>query len=164
MERTIPSEDLALAIDAFVRVTNALLRARAERDGNRFVSEIYAEDGLRYVRIWMRDVGSQSSSRGSAYCFIDKKGGTVDKKPSQVGDILKPDGWKKPAGGKRGNVLDASWVGATGPYGVGYLTCPNYAFGADQTTYGVIKDAILDRKIDAAVAVAEQALPKKEAS
>lgn len=65
------------------------------------------DEGLRYVRIWSKDASDTSGSRGSAWAFIDKTNG----------DILKPDGWKKPAKHARGNIYapnameQISWTG-----------------------------------------------------
>jgi hypothetical protein len=78
-------------------------------------------DGARYIRIasaqrgWSAE-GVPSDKYGensrSAWAFIDRTNG----------DILKPDGWKRPAKHARGNIYDeASWAKWITPYGPGYL-------------------------------------------
>lgn len=49
--------------------------------------------GVRYVRIVSKDPGAKT---GSAYAFVE----------IATGDVLKPDGWKRPAKGARGNIYD----------------------------------------------------------
>jgi hypothetical protein len=64
------------------------------------------ERGRRYIRV----VRADSSSR-SVFAFIDANG-----------DVLKPEGWKKPALHARGNIFDASGgLAGVGPYGPAYL-------------------------------------------
>lgn len=63
---------------------------------------LVAEPGRRYVRIVSQDTVSRS-----AWAFIDLNGA-----------ILKPDGWKRPAKGVRGNIHatnPVAFVGPTGP-------------------------------------------------
>ncbi len=66
--------------------------------------------GRKFARLATVSLGSRS-----AYLFIDLT----------TGDILKPDGWKSPAKGARGNIRAGSadnwWNGACGPYGAAYL-------------------------------------------
>lgn len=63
--------------------------------------------GKKYLRI-VQDNGTQRS----VYCFVDKASG----------DILKADGWKRPAKHARGSIfVDAGRPGIT-PWGVHYLT------------------------------------------
>ena len=63
-----------------------------------------AEIGKKYIRI------VQFSPRsGSAFCFLDADG-----------NVLKPDGWKRPAKGTRGNIFND----------------PNYSIGKCLTRYG----------------------------
>lgn len=53
-----------------------------------------------------------TSTSGSAWCFIDLA----------TGDILKPDGYKRPARHSRGNIRDEhQGVQFIGPYGPAYL-------------------------------------------
>ena len=66
--------------------------------------QIEVQPGKKYSRIVVRTWGS-----GSAFCFID----------NATGDILKSDGWKRPAKGVRGNI--ANGADDVGPYGPAYL-------------------------------------------
>jgi hypothetical protein len=62
--------------------------------------------GQKYLRV-VRDDGSSRS----VYCFVDKA----------TGDILKADGWKRPAKHARGSIYDNAGKGPITPYGVHYL-------------------------------------------
>jgi len=81
------------------------------------------ERGRRYVRVWRHHTSDvRSGSRGSAMAFVDMTGGMLHGIPSKIGDILKPDGWKKPAKHARGNIFTMKNIGdAAGPFGVRYL-------------------------------------------
>jgi len=87
--------------------------------------QLVAKHGSRYVAIQRIDRdkdGNLVSDRGSAHAFIDKLGGKIEGAPSIMGDVLKPDGWKKPARHARGNIFDANnGLGSMGPYGPAYL-------------------------------------------
>lgn len=61
--------------------------------------------GKKYLRIVKTDGASRS-----AHSFIDLANG----------DVLKPDGWKRPAKGARGNIFDAGRPGVSA-YGALYL-------------------------------------------
>lgn len=64
--------------------------------------------GARYVRVVSRD--RATGLNRSAWCFVDR----------QTGDVLKCDGWKRPAKGARGSIYaDAQPSGVT-PYGGAY--------------------------------------------
>lgn len=54
--------------------------------------------GVKYVRIVSRDLKAKT---GSAFAFVE----------IATGDVLKPDGWKRPAKGKRGNIYDTEALG-----------------------------------------------------
>jgi hypothetical protein len=64
-------------------------------------------NGVRYVRVVIADA---SGAARCAYAFIDRT----------TGDILKPDGWKRPAKGVRGNIFAANPIAGVGPYGANY--------------------------------------------
>lgn len=65
--------------------------------------------GKRYIRIVTESVDGHHRS---AHCFVD----------SQTGDVLKCDGWKKPAKHARGNIFnDDDGRGAMTQYGAAYL-------------------------------------------
>ena len=63
--------------------------------------------GPKYARIVMVRWGDQRS----CYGFIDLANG----------DLLKGDGWKKPAKGKRGNIFAAMPLHGCTPYGMAYF-------------------------------------------
>ena len=66
-----------------------------------------AMEGKRYVRIVHNDHGSRY-----CYCFVDKTNG----------DVLKSDGWKKPAKHARSNIWDADFgLSGLSQYGAKYL-------------------------------------------
>jgi hypothetical protein len=65
--------------------------------------------GAKFFRVWSEMPGNKYSK--SAVAFIDKA----------TGDVYKPDGWKKPARGVRGNIFTPTNYGV-GPTGfVHYL-------------------------------------------
>jgi len=71
------------------------------------VPKLTLERGRRYIRV----VRNESHSR-SVFAFID----------ATNGDVLKAEGWKKPALHARGNIGDPSHgLGRVGPYGPEYL-------------------------------------------
>lgn len=77
---------------------------------------IDVEVGRKFARIVRRDQWpDQEPSNGSAHCFIDLANG----------NILKADGWKRPAPQVRGNIFKEDFdigVGkAVGEYGAAYL-------------------------------------------
>lgn len=85
----------------------------AERFENLVPPTIMADPGRRYVRIVRQEgVDQRGETRRSVFCFID----------TETGDILKAEGWKKPAKHARGSLDDrASWAGAVTPHGAVYL-------------------------------------------
>jgi hypothetical protein len=64
-------------------------------------------NGRKYVRIVIE---AQSGTSRSVYCFID----------STNGNILKADGWKKPAKGPRGNIYAPNPLEGVTEYGAVY--------------------------------------------
>ncbi len=114
-----PEADAKLAFDGALE--SFLMRAQtmideyyAKHYKNLKAPKLVKDPGRRYVRIWRRELDNdgniRNDNRGSAYCFIDKNG-----------DILKPDGWKKPAKHARGNIFDADPLEAVNPHGANYL-------------------------------------------
>lgn len=81
--------------------------------------KFYSERGSKFLAI----DHLCSNGQRMVFCFIaacdsQSKGMGMVKK----GDILKPDGWKKPAKHARGNLFNADkGIGCVGPYGVQYL-------------------------------------------
>ena len=69
--------------------------------------EVSIEPGTKYARIVVSSAGPQRS----AYGFIDLT----------TGDLLKADGWKKPAKHVRGNIYRENPLAGCGPYGMQYL-------------------------------------------
>lgn len=70
------------------------------------------EMGKKNCRIVkFEDHGAGQYDHARAYCFIDLA----------TGDILKPAGYKAPAKGKSGNILEANPLACCGPYGIKYL-------------------------------------------
>lgn len=56
------------------------------------------ETGHKYARIITRNVNDTAVTARSCFCFVDMFNG----------DILKSDGWKRPAKGKRGSILNGA--------------------------------------------------------
>lgn len=88
--------------ETFKRAFKAWLDA-----ANQIVAEHGSLDydiGKRYIRIVYYGSGGRS-----AWAFVDKTNG----------DVLKPDGWKRPAKHARGNIYNLSeaikWLRWTGP-------------------------------------------------
>jgi hypothetical protein len=83
------------AFDAFL----AKAQERANKDYAAFQNggaignppKLEVEPGKRYIRIVACSPGQRH-----AWAFVD----------TATGDVLKPDGWKRPAKGARGNVFD----------------------------------------------------------
>lgn len=64
----------------------------------------------RNPKYW-RVVRNEASGGRSVYCFIE----------AATGDVLKADGWKRPAKGVRGNLFDESnGLARMTPYGTEY--------------------------------------------
>lgn len=69
---------------------------------------IYADEGgKKYIRIVREEVGGSSRS---VHCFVEVA----------TGDILKADGWKGPAKGKRGSIYNANPLEGVTVYGAAY--------------------------------------------
>jgi hypothetical protein len=66
---------------------------------------LHYSDGEKYIRVTRVDAGGKT---GSAHAFIDKA----------TGDVLKPDGYKRPAKGARGNIHTGDF--GVGPHGANY--------------------------------------------
>ena len=73
------------------------------------------EIGRKNIRIVRRELwnGQEEATNGSVHCFIDMANG----------NILKADGWKRPAPQVRGSIFNANFdIGkAVGEYGAAYL-------------------------------------------
>lgn len=110
------NEKVAKALETFLAGVNKI---HAEYMAKNFptlkVARIEAmEGGKRYVRVIFL---SASGERESVYAFVD----------TTNGDVLKADGWKKPAKHARGNIFAAdNGLTNMGPYGPVYLRGPVY--------------------------------------
>lgn len=68
--------------------------------------EIGFTNGQKFIRFFKAENGGRN-----AFCFVDLSNG----------DILKADGWKRPAKGARGNIFTPTWgVEHLTPYGAAY--------------------------------------------
>lgn len=91
---------------SFEEALSAWLKVAQERVDQHYAGspfelpKLTCEHGKRYVRVVRNDGTSRS-----AHAFID----------TTNGDVLKPDGWKRPAKGARGNI----YTGRAGVTGTG---------------------------------------------
>jgi hypothetical protein len=92
------------ALDTWLRAAQ-LLVDETYAGGTAQVPKLLCDPGRRYVRI----VADHGVSR-FAFAFIDRT----------TGDVLKPDGWKRPAKHARGNIYKPGALGVTG-HGAHYL-------------------------------------------
>lgn len=73
-----------------------------------FNTQLSTEYGRRYVRV----VKSDDFGSRSVYCFVDQT----------TGNVLKADGWKRPAKHARANIYaEDGGLGGVGPYGAAYI-------------------------------------------
>lgn len=92
-------------INEFIALCQARIDAHhAESFPTLSVPKLTAMIGPKYIRIVKEEPGSRS-----VYCFLDR----------QTGDILKADGWKRPAKHARGNIRNGA--AGTTIYGASYL-------------------------------------------
>jgi hypothetical protein len=96
------------ALAAFLAKAQAIIDDHYARNYPTQGAVLTAERGPRYVRIVRSYKGETSRS---AHCFID----------TTNGDVLKADGWKKPAKHARGNIFAENAVAGMGPHGALYL-------------------------------------------
>ena len=96
-----------MTIEEFTAALNTHVAALHRAMGSTLAPPtITTEPGKRYARIVYTTNGARSS-----YGFVDM----------QSGDILKSDGWKKPAKHARGNINSEKPLSCCGPYGIAYL-------------------------------------------
>jgi len=82
-----------------------------DRFPNQETPTLSLERGRRYIRV-VRGEGPHGDERCSVFAFID----------ATNGDVLKAEGWKKPALHARGNIGDPSHgLARVGVYGPEYL-------------------------------------------
>lgn len=107
--------EFTVACDAFVKFASQMVVEHRARTCPAWLAnvDVTAEPGRRYVRLVRTEYDKDGKvvSR-SAHAFVD----------STNGDILKPDGWKRPAKGALGNVYQVdSYKMAVTPYGAAYF-------------------------------------------
>lgn len=94
--------EMKARIALFVEKLQAMHDAEfAEKYPNLVSDLITTQPGRKYIRVvcnrrYRDSNGSVTSNGGSVYCFIN----------AENGDILKAEGWKKPAAGKRGSIFN----------------------------------------------------------
>lgn len=101
-------EDFEKALRAFL-VTIANVREAHFREHYRFASPGSVSvdpGGKKYIRVVVTEGGRQS-----VFCFVDAK----------TGDILKADGWKRPAKHARGSIYVNQGRDAITPWGTHYI-------------------------------------------
>ena len=84
--------NLKAAFDTFLADSQALVDAYMAKHFPKNNRKVLGFDvGRRYIRVYIQTVGQSDKS---CHCFVD----------TTNGDVLKPDSWKKPARGARGNI------------------------------------------------------------
>jgi hypothetical protein len=61
----------------------------------------FSEGGQKYVRVVQEDRGGGPAGSRSAWCFVEVA----------TGNVLKCDGWKRPAKGVRGSIYSKDYAG-----------------------------------------------------
>ncbi len=69
---------------------------------------LQARTGGRFVIVTRHDRSTEGvvSENGSAFAFIDVRGGLINGKDHKIGDVLKAASFKQPAKNARGNIFD----------------------------------------------------------
>jgi hypothetical protein len=108
MTKIDPTFEAALA--SFVKGCDDILAAHHAAQGYKFHRGVFeTERGPKNVRVVLHDGGNGSRR---VHCFVE----------IATGNVLKADGWKKPAKHARGNIFDANnGLGGMGPHGALYL-------------------------------------------
>ncbi len=102
--------DFDAMLGQFVKKAEMLIRENERKlyENVKFNSRLEVMHGRRYVRV----VKTDDFDHRSAYCFVDK----------QNGNVLKADGWKRPARHARGNIYgEDGGLGGVTPYGATYI-------------------------------------------
>jgi hypothetical protein len=94
------------ALDAFIKALQVRIDEN-HKDYPQFAPHITAEKGRKFVRI----VSNGHNGSRSCFCFVD----------FATGDVLKSDGWKRPAKGVRGSIYVNAGQDAVGVYGANYI-------------------------------------------
>ncbi len=103
-----PMESFDMALARFVNNVNEYRRAEFARWFQKTTPAAVnlMQGGKKYIRVISEEPGSRS-----VYCFVD----------AETGDILKADGWKRPAKGARGSIFSSDWKGyGCTEYGAAY--------------------------------------------
>lgn len=82
---------LAQRLNQFLDAASKMRQEYYAKAYGSVANPLTAMEGKRYVRIVQHDTSARY-----CYCFVDK----------QTGDVLKSDGWKKPAKHARSNIWD----------------------------------------------------------
>lgn len=101
--------DFDAALSDFLMSIRELIHAHYNKNFPSLIPPAISVDpnGKKYVRIVRAD-----TSHVSVYCFVERA----------TGDILKADGWKRPAkNAARGSIYENAGKDAITPYGVHYL-------------------------------------------
>lgn len=97
---TPPVRDFEKSLASFIVGCKAISEKTTQRTVN-----FETTDGPRYVKVIRLD-------QRSVHCFVEKS----------TGNVLKADGWTKPAKHARGNIYDQNnGLDSMGPYGAAYL-------------------------------------------
>ena len=93
------------ALASFVVKVNEMVQEHYRTEGHTLPPPTIAIDprGKKYIRITEGDAGGPRS----VWCFVERANG----------DILKAEGWKRPAKHARGNIYDANPLAGVGVYG-----------------------------------------------
>lgn len=113
MERS--QAEVLMQVALFMTALQEFCNGRPNAKGLPYTFLITAQRGQKYLRIVRQEVSKKGGEplSGSVHCFID----------IATGNILKADGWKRPAPQVRGNIFNANFdIGrAVGEYGAAYL-------------------------------------------
>ena len=112
MPKFVKCDGFDAKAESFVQGCQALMNKWFERYPNLTPDRFGFDPLQRYLRIFRVDVapdGTELETSKSVFCFIEYT----------TGDIFKPDGWKKPAKHKRGNIFSPqNGLEAVNPNGV----------------------------------------------
>lgn len=101
------SREFETALLGFIAKCAEVIRKHYVANGfNMTPPSLSYEAGPKYVRV----VRGDGTSR-SVHCFVE----------IATGNVLKADGWKRPAKASRGNIYAENPVAGMGPYGAAYL-------------------------------------------
>lgn len=113
MSKTATPTNFDAALANFVVLAQAMITAYYTKAyPNLDPGKLETMPGLKYVRVVKKDKKNDGSyGAGSAWCFVEVA----------TGDVLKCDGWKRPAKHARGNIYGENPVAGCTVYGPEYL-------------------------------------------